>query len=75
MRNIETHNFDTDVEALAALMTKARMEERRERAAVTSDRLVELAVHIQQQGLNSVEAAELIRREAERYQHEVQELH
>lgn len=75
MRNIETHNFDADVEALAALMTKARMEERRERAAVTSDRLVELAVHIQQQGLNSVEAAELIRREAERYQHEVQELH
>lgn len=75
MRNIETHNFDADVEALAALMTKARMEERRERAAVTSDRLVELAVHIQQQGLNSVEAAELICREAERYQHEVQELH
>lgn len=75
MRNIETHNFDADVDALAALMTKARIEERRERAAVASERLVELAVHIQQQGLNGVEAAELVRREAERYEHEVQELH
>ena len=75
MRNIETRNFDSETEALTALLNKARIEERKDRALAVSDRLVELAVHIHQQELNSTEAAELIRREAERYTNESQELH
>lgn len=75
MRNIEKLNFDADTEALAAVITKARLEERKDRALAVSERLVELAVHVHQQGLSAVEAADLIRREAERYQSESQELH
>ncbi|WP_416411564.1 DUF2732 domain-containing protein [Pantoea sp. App145] len=75
MRNIEIHKFDADTEALAAIITKARVEERKDRALAVSDRLVELAVHVHQKGLSGVEAADLIRREAERYQNESQELH
>lgn len=75
MRNIETHKFDSDVEAITALLNKARSEERKDRALAVSGRLIELAVHIHQQGLNGIEAAELIRREAERYDNESRELH
>lgn len=75
MRNIEVHKFDADTEALAAIITKARVEERKDRALAVSERLVELAVHVHQKSLSSVEAADLIRREAERYQNESQELH
>lgn len=75
MRNIETRNYEADVDAMTAMLNKARNEERKERAQVMSDRLAELAVHIHQQELNGVEAAELIRREAERYENEAQELH
>lgn len=75
MRNVETHKFDADTEALAAIITKARIEERKDRALVVSERLVEIALHVHQQGLSGIEAADLIRREAERYQNESQELH
>lgn len=75
MRNIEKFDFDADTEALAAIITKARIEERKDRALAVSGRLIELAVHVHQQGLSGVEAARLIRREAERYQSESQELH
>ncbi|MEY8770286.1 DUF2732 family protein [Erwinia sp. ACCC 02193] len=75
MRNIETRNFDSETEALAALLNKARTEERKDRALAVSDRLAELAAHIREQELNGTEAAELIRREAERYTNESQELH
>jgi len=75
MRNVETLKFDADTEALAAIITKARIEERKDRALVVSERLVEIALHVHQQGLSGIEAANLIRREAERYQNESQELH
>jgi len=75
MRNIETLKFDADTEALAAIISKARSEERKDRALAVSGRLVELALHVHQQGLSGIEAADLIRREAERYQNESQELH
>lgn len=75
MRNIETRNFDSETEALTVLLNKARIEERKDRAQAVSDRLAELAVHIRQHELNGTEAAELIRREAERYTNESQELH
>lgn len=75
MRNIETLKFDADTEALAAIITKARIDERKDRALAVSGRLVELALHVHQQGLSGIEAADLIRREAERFQNESQELH
>lgn len=75
MRYTETCNFERETEALTALLNTARIEERKDRALAVSDRLVELAVHIRQQELSSIEAAELIRREAERYTNESQELH
>lgn len=75
MRNIEKFNFDADTEALATVITKARIEERKDRALAVCERLVELAVHVHQRGLSGIEAADLIRREAERYQNESQELH
>ena len=75
MRNVETLKFDADTEALAAIITKARIEESKDRALVVSERLVEIALHVHQQGLSGIEAADLIRREAERYQNESQELH
>ena len=75
MRNIETHKYNEDVETITALLNNARMDERKGRARVVSERLAELAAHINQQGLNGVEAAELIRREAERYDNESRELH
>ncbi|BAN99298.1 hypothetical protein E05_45320 [Plautia stali symbiont] len=75
MQNIETLKFDADTEALAVIISKARIEERKDRALAVSGRLVELALHVHQQGLSGIEAADLIRREAERYQNESQELH
>lgn len=75
MRNIETRKYEKDVDAMTALLNKARLDERKDRALVVSERLVELAVHIHQQGLSGIEAAELIRREAERYDNESRELH
>lgn len=75
MRNIETLKFDADTEALEAIITKARIDERKDRALAVSGRLVELALHVHQQGLSGIEAADLIRREAERFQNESQELH
>ncbi|YCI30137.1 DUF2732 domain-containing protein [Erwinia sp. PK3-005] len=75
MRNIETRTYSEEVESITALLNNARMDERKGRAQVVSERLAELAAHINQQGLNGVEAAELIRREAERYDNEARELH
>jgi len=75
MRNTETCNFSTEAEALAGLLNIARHDERKNRAQAVSERLVELALHIHQQELSGIEAADLIRREAERYENESRELH
>lgn len=73
MRNIETRKFDADVEQLSTIITSARMEERAERGLQVARRLTDLAMRIQQKGMSSVEAAELLRQEAERYESEAQE--
>ena len=73
MRNIETRKFDADVEQLTTIITSARMEERAERGLQVARRLTDLAMRIQQKGMSSVEAAELLRHEAERYESEAQE--
>lgn len=75
MSNTETRNFHTDSDALAVLLTDAKKEERKDRALAVSIRLEALATHIANKGLNGIEAAELLRREATRYENESQDLH
>ncbi|EPB5861682.1 DUF2732 family protein [Klebsiella pneumoniae] len=69
MQNIEPRQFKVDKEALAVL------EERKGRALAVSIRLEALATHIANKGMSAIEAAELLRREATRYENESQELH
>ncbi|EME1730607.1 DUF2732 domain-containing protein [Cronobacter sakazakii] len=75
MRNTETRKFKADNDALTVLLTAAKNEERKDRALAVSIRLESLAIHITQQGMNGKEAAELLRREAARFESESQELH
>ena len=60
---------------LMAVIDIAKREERKGRALAVSIRLEALATHITNRGLNDIEAAELLRREATRYENESQELH
>lgn len=77
MRNIENRITKTgpDDAGLNQLLTDARMEERRARAAAMAARLDSLACHITSRQLNHVEAAELLRIAAENIQNEAQEIH
>ena len=77
MRNIETRITKTgpDDAGLNQLLTDARVEERRVRAAAMAARLDSLACHITSRQLNHVEAAELLRIAAENIQNEAQEIH
>ncbi|EHG9028656.1 DUF2732 family protein [Salmonella enterica subsp. enterica serovar Ibadan] len=77
MRNIETRITKTgpDYAGLNQMLTDARMEERRARAAAMAARLDSLACHITSRQLNHVEAAELLRIAAENIQNEAQEIH
>ncbi|HDU6153322.1 TPA: DUF2732 family protein [Klebsiella variicola] len=53
----------------------AKREERKGRALAVSIRLEALATHIANKDMSGKEAAELLRREATRYEKESQELH
>lgn len=75
MQNIEIRQFKFDKDALAVLLDEAKSEERKGRALAVSIRLEALATHITNKGLSAIEAAELLRREATRYENEYQELH
>ncbi|WP_130831153.1 DUF2732 family protein [[Erwinia] mediterraneensis] len=75
MQNIETVNYQVNDFALESLLSKARSEERKNRALAVSIRLDALAAHITQKGMSGTEAAELLRREAERYENESREWH
>ena len=77
MRNIDTLITKTgpDDAGLNQMLTDARMEERRARAAAMAARLDSLACHITSRQLNHVEAAELLRIAAENIQNEAQEIH
>lgn len=75
MRNIETKEMKASPEAIESLLNAARMDERRNRAVVFSSRLTFLAEKIASGAVNTVEAAELIREEAEEVQRQAQELH
>ena len=75
MRNTVTRSFNTDSDALDVLLTDAKKEERKDRALAVSIRLETLAIHIIKEGMSCTEAAELLRREATRFENESQELH
>lgn len=77
MRNIETRftKSGPDDAGLNQLLTDARMEERRARAAAMAAHLDSLASRITSRQLNHVEAAELLRATAENIQNEAQEIH
>lgn len=77
MRNIETRPtvIGTGDAGLSQLFNEARMDERKSCAFAVSIRMEALAIHILQKGMNGVEAAELLRREATRFENESQELH
>ncbi len=67
--------FVAESDPLMAVIDTAKREERKGRALAVSIRLEALAFHITNKGLNGVEAAELLRREATRYENESMELH
>lgn len=75
MRNTENHKFEAENTALVSLLNKAKNEERKDRALAVSLRLEALAVHITREDMDGKEAAELLRREATRFENESQELH
>jgi len=70
-----TKVFEAESDPLMAVIDIAKREERKGRALAVSIRLEALATHITNKGLNGIEAAELLRREATRYENESQELH
>ncbi|EBY4217736.1 DUF2732 domain-containing protein [Salmonella enterica subsp. enterica serovar Hvittingfoss] len=67
--------FVAETDLLMTVIDIAKREERKGRALAVSIRLEALATHIANKGLNGIEAAELLRREATRYENESQELH
>lgn len=77
MRNTETRKTKTgpDDAGLNYLLTEARKDERRGRAEVMAARLDALAARITSRQLTYAEAAELLRYEAVKIQHEAQEIH
>lgn len=60
---------------LDAMLRDVRMDERRNRAELMASRLNVLAWKINNGELNHVEAAELLREESLKIQHQAQELH
>lgn len=77
MRNIETlkTKVGPDDAGLNAILTEARMEERRGRADVMAARLEVMASHIVSREMPPRLAAELLRQEAEKIRNEAMETH
>lgn len=76
MRNIETRRTNVVAEngALLELMRNARLEEKKDQHFSFAMRLSTLTVHFQQKGYSATEIIELLRKEAERFEHSAQEL-
>ncbi|MDE4840429.1 DUF2732 family protein [Klebsiella pneumoniae] len=64
-----------NADLLLEVIGVAKREERKGRALAVSIRLEALETHIANKGMSAIEAAELLRREATRYENESQELH
>ncbi|KFF72097.1 hypothetical protein IW01_05620 [Pectobacterium brasiliense] len=76
MRNLQTRrtNVVADNGALLELMRNARLEEKKDQHFSFAMRLSALTVHFQQKGYSATEIIELLRKEAERFEHSAQEL-
>jgi len=72
MRNSETRTTKTgpDDAGLFQLFNETRLDERKSCAFAVSIRIEALAIHILKEGMNGVEAAELLRSEVARYEAE-----
>ncbi|MGF7442909.1 DUF2732 family protein [Klebsiella michiganensis] len=72
MRNSETRITKTGPEdaGLFQLFNETRLDERKSCAFAVSIRMEALAIHILKEGMNGVEAAELLRREVARFEAE-----
>ncbi|MGK7245336.1 DUF2732 family protein [Buttiauxella agrestis] len=77
MRNSKTCTNKTGLDdaGLFQLFNETRLDERKSCAFAVSLRMEALAIHILNEGMTGAEAAELLRREAVRYENESQELH
>jgi ribosomal protein S15P/S13E len=77
MSNTATRTIKTtlDNSGLNQLLTDARMQERRARAEVMANRMVNLANHIKTNQLDINEALELLLQESEIYRHQAMEIH
>ncbi|WP_315708971.1 DUF2732 family protein [Brenneria uluponensis] len=74
MKNIETRKTDINAEGFLPLLNQARMDERADQHFSVSIHLEALAIHIQKNELSGKEAAELLRKEAWRFERSAQEL-
>lgn len=75
MRNIETRNFEADADALNALLSKAKTEQRSDDALAVSVRLAALAIHARNKEMSAAEIIELLGKESARFENQAQELH
>ncbi|MDC7870889.1 hypothetical protein TH60_15435 [Pantoea ananatis] len=75
MRNTENRNFGADADALNALLSKARTEQRSDDALAVSVRIASLVIHARKHEMTAPEIIELLDKEAERFEHQARELH
>jgi len=75
MRNIQNRNFEADADALSAMLSKAKKEQRSDDALAVSVHIAALAIHARKKEMSAAEIIELLDREAERYENQAQELH
>lgn len=75
MRNTETRNFEADADALNALLSKAKTEQRSDDALAVSVRITALIILFRKNEMTATEIIELLDKEAERFEHQARELH
>ncbi|WP_440866200.1 DUF2732 family protein [Symbiopectobacterium purcellii] len=75
MRNAEVKPMRVaDNNALVGLLTKARLEEKKDQHLAFSVRLATLSIHAQKKEYSSVEIIELLRKESERFENSAREI-
>ncbi|WP_432535676.1 DUF2732 family protein [Pantoea eucalypti] len=75
MRNIQNRSFKADDDALNALLSKAKSEQRSDDALAASIHIAALAIHARKKEMSATEIIKLLERESERYKNQSQELH
>ncbi|AIK13747.1 phage-related protein [Pectobacterium atrosepticum SCRI1043] len=75
MRNAEVKAMQVaGNEALVSLLGKARLDEKKDQHWSFAQRLAALALHAQQKEYSAAEVIELLRKEAEHFEHSSQEI-